>query len=91
MDSKAKSKAQQPPEHSDNPEPATTKAADKVPYSYVTEGGEKYHVVAVSYKNSTRVETGTITFGNGDRYEGDWSGGAKNGRGKYTCKKWCVL
>ena len=41
--------------------------AEKVPYSYVTEGGEKYEVQAVSYKNNSKVETGTITFGNGDR------------------------
>ena len=42
-------------------------ADSKVPYSYVTEGGEKYDVHAVSSKNNVKVETGTITFGNGDR------------------------
>ena len=33
-----------------------------------------------------QVESGVITFANGDKYEGDWSEGAKNGKGKYTCK-----
>ena len=63
----AKSKAQEAPDSAGPHAPATVKAGDKVPYSYVTEGGEKYHVVAVSYKNNTRVETGNITFGNGAR------------------------
>ena len=51
----------------------------QVPYSYVTESGEKYEVLSVAHKNNLQIESGFITFANGDSYEGDWSGGAKNG------------
>eukprot|EP00961_Rhodomonas_salina_P052093 699210-Rhodomonas_salina.3 len=61
------------------------KVVQKVPYDYVTESGEKYHVDAVSWKGSIKVETGVIRFSNGDRYDGDWAQGAKNGKGIYTC------
>ena len=54
---------------------------DEAPYSYTTESGEKYDVSVVTYKFGKKVETGTITFGNGDMYEGDWSMGSKNGKG----------
>ena len=33
----------------------------KVPYEYVTESGETYHVDAVSWKGSVKVETGEAT------------------------------
>ena len=31
------------------------------------------------------LQAGTIHFTNGDRYEGEWSCGAKNGTGTYRC------
>jgi len=58
---------------------------DEAPYSYKTETGEQYDVTIVTYKFGKKVETGTITFGNGDKYEGDWSMGSKNGKGIYRC------
>jgi hypothetical protein len=54
---------------------------DEAPYSYTTETGETYDVTVVTYKFGKKVETGSISFGNGDKYEGDWSMGCKNGKG----------
>lgn len=46
--------------------PAT---ATEVPYTYTTETGEQYEVRAVTFRAGVKVETGTITFTNGDTYE----------------------
>ncbi|MGB1596559.1 MAG: hypothetical protein ACPIOQ_27610, partial [Promethearchaeia archaeon] len=56
----------------------------RVPYTYVTENGEKYEVTAVCNRNNIKVETGTITFSNGDRYEGGWLDSKYHGIGRFT-------
>ena len=58
---------------------------DEAPYSYKTDTGEQYDVTVVTYKFGKKVETGKISFANGDTYEGDWSMGSKNGKGIYRC------
>jgi len=38
----------------------------------------------VSYKDKIKIESGIITFANGDTYEGDWSQVLKEKLGKKT-------
>merc|ERR1712066_214597 len=38
------------------------------------------------WKNKAADGYGVMKWQNGDRYEGDWTGGLRQGKGKYTCK-----